>query len=554
MSRRRVFSARRYLAILTCVVPLAAACAPSAVPAQPAPPPVAPAAPAAMKQGGTFIMPAVQATPHLNFWPGGSFREGIALNQALEKLLMYDFQEGVDWRAGFTVKPGLAERWENPSPTTYVFHIRKGVKWHDGMQFTAEDVKWAYEELMNPANAYAAAANLALVESMEVADPYTLKLTLKGPSAVFLEGLGDRRIAIQSRHVAARGEKFENVVVGTGPYKLESYDRQKGVSYVRNPDYWQPGRPGADKVRVVWPLEASAMMAAFVAKQVDLVKVQDKAQFDVLQRQVPDMKHFSFVDDANDEVFMKLDHPPFDDPRVRRALHLALDRQQMVQVITFGQGIMNPPAVNGGRKGWVLSQEELGRLPGWRQPKDADLAEARRLLAEAGHSQGVAATVRFPGESQSSNKNVEMVAEQARRVGFDLKLEAMERGVFLKAAAEGDYQVLLQSLGSFAPERPWRGILHSRGAQNTMPVRDPELDALIDRQAVELDVEKRKQLFLQIQRHLLDKMYVLPLIAHAAFVAQHPYVHGWIDNYAGQAYNMDWSQLWLDVEKLPPGR
>ena len=537
------------------------ACQPGPVGPPAAPPPGAPSGPATtdeprapLKQGGTFILPATQVTPNLDYWEISGSAQSVGLQPALEQLLAYDFRERQDWRAGFTIMPRLAERWEIATPTTYVFHIRKGAKWHDGIEFTAEDVKWAYEMFLNPANGYRARGNLALVESMEVPDPYTLKTTTKAPSPTFLEGLADRNSVIQSRHVAARGEKFAEVLVGTGPYKLESFDRQKGINFVRNPDYWAKGRPGADQVRIIWPLDPVARLAAFVSKQGDILKLNSKPEFEVVQRQVPDLTPYVFLRDIESPFFLKLDQPPFNDVRVRKALHLAIDRQEMVQTMTFGLGIANPPLMNGGRTGWVIPQEELKTLPGYRQPKDQDIAEARRLLAEAGYPNGFRATVRIRAASSITGKQAEVAAEHARRVGIELKLEVLEDGVFAKAAKDGNYEIIVDTGSQFQPEQAWQNLLHSNGALNNMPIRDAELDALVERQATELDVEKRKQLFLQIQRHLLDKMYIIPGVSDVAYTVWHPYVHGWIDNFAGQAANPDWSQLWLDVEKLPSGR
>jgi len=548
-------------------VALAVGCAPA--PAPPpgpvAPAPAAPAAPAVpaapvpaapvqqAERGGTFQLAARQQVPHLNYWKDSGVAVNVGLNPIYERLVSFDYKPPEDWRADYRVVPWLAERWEQPDPRTYIFHIRKGVKWHDGTDFTAADVAWAYEYLRDPKNGFRGGANVREADTI-TAEGTTVRITTKLTSATFLSELADTNAPLQPRHIIEQGQKHEDVAIGTGPYKVASYDRQKGLELVRNDLYWQGGgKPYLDKVKIIWGVDASAMLAAFQTKQNDVLKVTDKVQFDTVKRLSPNMGSEVFQRDIVNGLWMHVDRPPYNDVRVRRALHLGIDRQRMVDALTFGLGMASPPAMHGGRTGWVIAQEELKTLPGWRQPKDQDIAEARRLLKEAG-AEGLKMVNRYTATHTTTPLESEVMAQQLKQIGVEMQLDPIELGAFLKAFQAGDFDVATDAFVRFAPERDWNNFAYSKGSGNSFGINDPELDRLIEAQAAELDVKKRQQLFVSIQRLMLDKMYVIPTLSHVGFTLWQPYVHGWVDNYAGQAANQEWSRLWVDVKDVPKDR
>ena len=170
---------------------------------------------------------------------------------------------------------------------------------------------------------------------------------------------------------------LDKEAVGTGPFRLTTWDPRGNATLVKNESYWISGRPYLDKVVLFYNFEASGAIAAFAAGKNDVVKVTDKAQFESVKAANPDAWGEPFAQNISDHLIMKIDRPPFGDVRVRRALHLALDRQEMLNTLSFGEGTMNPPGMNGARKGWSITQEELAKLPGYRQPRDQDLAEAK---------------------------------------------------------------------------------------------------------------------------------------------------------------------------------
>ncbi|MSQ26702.1 MAG: ABC transporter substrate-binding protein [Dehalococcoidia bacterium] len=502
--------------------------------------------------GGTFYLTTNTAPNSQHPHSDPTLGNFITNAPIYETLVKYDWSG--DYRDQYKILPWLAEKWERTDPVTYLFHLRKGVKFHDGSDMTAADVVWSLEYLRDPANRFRFSALLVDLDKISADDPYTIRMTTKGPSAAFLDNLADRYVVVLSKQAFDKGMNLEKESNGTGGFKIQTWDRQKGATLVKNPQYWTPGRPYLDKIQFFYGFDAAAAIAAFAARKNDVVKVGDKAQYDAIKATSPDAVGESFPQTISDHVFPKVDVPPFNDPRVRKAMHLAIDRGEMLSTLSYGLGTLNPPGMNGARKGgWSIAQEELKQLPGYRLPKDADLAEARRLLAEAGHAGGLKATMmydagftRYPGEAQ-------MVVSHLAKVGIQLTLDPRETATAQKAIRDGDYAMTFAQF-QYPAETDWSSLLHSKGSQAKSGIKDPELDRLIEQPYRELDVEKRKQNWIAVQRYLLDKLYVIPLITQVGFLATQPYVHGWGDNRAGQAVNQSFESTWFDTGKAPSER
>ncbi len=506
------------------------------------------------ERGGVFHIIGLRELPHLHPWTNQDANMGFYLRPIFDQLLDYDWKPFQDYREEYRLMPSLAESWDMKDRRTYVFHVRRDVKWHDGQPFTARDVKWSYEFLMDPAKALGPGAAVRSVESMALLDDFTLQIRTKTPDVLFLDGLVHHTVAILPQHAYERGESFEKVAVGTGPFKVESHDSQRGQVYVRHDGYWQPPRPYVGKIKIFPPQEEAGRTAAFIGRQNDVTKATDVKVAEPILRQNPRAKSMAFLRDIASDLSLKLDRPPFDDVRVRRAVHMAIDRQAMVKALTFEAGIFNPPGINGVRKSLAIPRAELEALPGWRQPKEQDLAEARRLLAEAGYGSGLSFVMKVDQAHLDNPAQAQVISAQLRSIGVDAKVQPLESGVYRRAESEGDYEMLILPLGRTQPERDWTLHYHSEGTLNKRPVRDAELDRLIDAQFQEFDPEKRRQLFLALQRLLLKEVYSIPLITYASTLLWQSYVNGWVDNQAGNANNQDWSQLWLTLADLPRDR
>ena len=556
---------RRVALPLLLALALVVACAPAAAPPPAAPAvapgapgaPAAPAAPAAPqpKKGGVLVFSASQPPDSIMPYKGGSIGEYIVFNGVYEGLVGWklapDLEVNEDYRSTYTIIPALADKWQVAADNrTHTFTMRQGAKWHDGQPVTVDDVLFSYGLLMDKANAYRGGTNLRDVESMEKVGADQLKIVLKAPAAEFLAGIGASNSAmfILPRHRADSLAAKE--VVGSGPFKVKAMDFQSKAVYVRNDEYKAPGGgPYMDGAELVFGLDRSGQLAAIAARKIDFHVVGDKKQMEPILKAAPDLKTFTFFQTNGNHLYFRLDKKPFDDYRVRKAMDLAIDRQALVQALYFGEGVINPPAGSGHKKGWGIPQEELLKLPGYRQPKDADIAEAKRLLAEAGYADGLKTSIMTAIGRTSTPPIAEAIAGQFRAVGIDMTIQAADRAAYNKKEKDGDFEINAALAAGDLPDERMFAFFYSKG--NTSFVNDPQLDALVERQSRTLDVAQRGRLHGEIQKLVYDKAYALGTVDPASFVLVQPWVHNITINRGAQPYPMDWSPIWLDADKIP---
>lgn len=554
----------RGLTTTALAVLVAAGCAPAAapVPAAPAAPGAAPApaqpalAPEAPKRGGVITYAPNNWADTLHPLKLGDVGERRVAGPIYETILVLKRPTpDSDFRINFDVDSWLAERWEQPNPTTVLLHVRKGIKWQDGTEFTAGDIVWTLQQVMDPQNAYPIRSRFKSGTSVTAEDKYTVKITLPQVQTDILANLADTNLMILPKHLGEQGTDFTKTAVGTGPLKIVSFDRAKAGVYARNESYWRQDQPYVDGMETYFGLDAASRNAAFLTKKIDLTAPADKVRRDEVTSRLPETKVATMHTDYGNSLVLKLDRPPYDDVRVRRAIHLALDRPGLIKVATFGEGIANPPGMPGHKAGWAIPPEELNKLPGFRPSKDQDIAEAKRLLAEAGYPDGFKTSVVYSRQRQSSPVIIEPVAGQLRNIGVDVTLDGRPNPEYRKAALEGSYEMLVDFTADMSFKRQAE-FLHSKGPLNKMGLRDEQVDRLLDIQDTVLDVAERRKAALELQRLLLDKMYVVPTIEMPAYQVWQP----WVKNYF---YNIGISELlestslaqvWLVQEQMPSDR
>lgn len=491
---------------------------------------------------------------NLNYYTETGGAASVTFGPVYESVVSLDYQPGKDFRTELKVVPWLAESWQRVDPTTYLFQVRRDAVWHDGAPITAADVVFSYQYARDPNNKFVAGSLLSTVDRIEMVDGHTFRLTTKGPSPLLLHNLAGTSLPIYPKHVAERGSKFEEVAIGSGPFRLEKFDRQSGATYVRHERYWRPDSPFIDGIKVVWPLDDAALLAAFATGNNDILQLQDKPQLDSARAVARDLQYGEYVNDSNDALYLRRDRAPFDDIRTRKAIHLAVDRQAILNIAWAGLGGINPPGMNGARTGWVIPQEELLKLPGYRQPKDQDLAEAKRLLAEAGYAQGLRFSLKYVQSFPRIPQNSQIIADQLRQIGTQVDLKPMERSAFLKDQQQGDFDAIYNPVGSFTPEHAWRNYFHSKGALNPGRVADAELDRLIEQLEMALEEDEQKRLYIAIQKLLFEKVYVVSTISPTGFAAWQPWVKDYVFNSLGQAYPRNWADIKLDTARVPSNR
>jgi peptide/nickel transport system substrate-binding protein len=462
-----------------------------------------------------------------------------------EGLLSFDYKPGEDFRREMKVVPYLAERWEQPDSTTYIFRLRKNVKWHDGRNFTADDVVFTLNYLRDTTNTCQQRGHLAGVKSVEKVDDVTVKITTHRPMAPLLENLAQREMVILPKHVHDAGRLFKDAsgVVGTGPMRLKVFDRNEKIVYEAFEPYWG-GRPNLDGIVAFFIGEPQSRLAGFIAKRLDLLRVADKAQNDAAVAQVPAAISEGFSSSNGYSIYMRVDRPPFNDVRVRRAIHLALNRHDMVKALSFGVGKILPPAVSA-ISSWAIPEEELLKLPGYRMPKDKDIADAKKLLKDAGYGGGLTFSIQAVSVWQNP-RIAEVAARQLKDIGIAVKLDFIEAGQYFANQRKGEFQAQLNGMTPEYLDASLHQYYFSKGGGNPARIADPELDRLIDLQHRTLDREKRHKLIRQIQEYLLENLYVVPTVEFGFYWIMQPYVHNLANSRSTSVIFYRAADVWLD--------
>ena len=471
------------------------------------------------KRGGTLAL-RMWDPPHWDHLQTISYKTHIPLTFTHSRLLKH--------KAGPSVVPGtfplegdLAESWSQPNDTTYVFKLRKGVKFHakppvNGREMTAEDVRYTVEHFLTTkgnANAYM----LRSVDKVEAVDKYTVKFTLKEPFAWFLDMLANpMAVAIIAKECV---EKFGDLkkaeaVIGTGPYMLDSYRPNIGITLVRNPNYFLPGLPHIDRVEMTVDEDNASRMSSFLAGKYDLgwefpgtINRTDWVQIkDTLKQKRPNLRTAEFPANVMSHISMRVDQKPFSDVRVRQAMSMALDRQGIIDAVAEGVGVTNP-AVPAALRDWSIPIGQLGE--GAKYLKH-DVAEAKKLLAAAGYPNGFPATVCFTTYGSTVLvDSTQLILKQLKDVGIDAKLDQKEYGAYIATCFYGKFDSM-----TYGPQTPFLepdnflfGQYFPGEMKNQSHINDPVVADMLVRQRRTFDGTKRREIVFDIQRHLAKQQY-----------------------------------------------
>ena len=421
------------------------------------------------------------------------------------------------------LEPRLAESWRAVNDTTWEFKLRKGVKFHDGSDFTAADVKFSIERIPavsgpNPTTIY-----IRRVKEVKILDPYTVQVITDGAAPTLPNDF--IRLFIVSAKAAkdfstkeTANEAFNSgkAAVGTGPYKYVSWQPKGDLVLARNDSYWGPKEPWARHVRKEIPNDA-ARVAQLKAGQLDLITRVPASDIEALKRDpkinvqtIDTVYVFNVELDLRDKALnvtakdgSPLDKNPLQDLRVREAIDLAIDRKALAEVAMEGLGKpanqMVTPSIFGFNK--ALGERKY------------DPAAARKLLADAGYPNGFKIQFSFtqdrlPGDRQVGTSIAQMLAA----IGIDAQANAQPAAVFFPARTRGDYSMSMSGWGTLTGEAHYTlsSLAHSNdkdkkmGAFNVLNYKNPVMDKLLQDAAIEMDVAKRRK-FLEDANALLEK-------------------------------------------------
>jgi peptide/nickel transport system substrate-binding protein len=408
--------------------------------------------------------------------------------------------------------PGLAVSWRATDPSTWEFKLRRGVKFHDGSDFTAEDVIFSLERPGTLAASPGPFTGFVKpIIARKIIDPWTIQMKTAAPYAMLPHDLNSIFIVSKKTAAGASTGDFNSgkAAVGTGPYKLVRFARGDRIELARNDAYWggQNGRPaGWDKVTLrILPAD-TARIAALLAGDVDAIENVPSADLTRLkanpnfrlEQKVSWRTLFLHMDQyrdhpphLSDKAGKPLTKNPFKDVRVRLALSKAINRRALVERVMEGYAIA---------AGNLVSPPVFGHVAAL-EPEIHDPEAAKKLLAEAGYPNGFSLTLHAPNNRYVNDEQIaQAVAQMLARVGIQTRVETMPASVYFAKARAGEFSFALLGWGSFSGDLALRALLATPnadkgyGAWNWGRYSNPKMDVLLEQGFATLDEKKREAL------------------------------------------------------------
>jgi peptide/nickel transport system substrate-binding protein len=486
--------------------------------------------------------PVAAGTPR----PGGNITEGRLLEaQGIDPhidltgldidMLMYTYL--YSWRASVeeAVLNNFVTDMELPDPLHFNFTLRPGIKnWPVGPaadeELTSADCYASFirrgTSISAPDRRYPQRFLPENGGKLETPDPYTFNIVLTRPFIPALQDMANPTWAIVPAKVIDKYQtRLSQVAFGSGPFMLDEFRGSERIVLKRHPNYFLDPHPWLDGIKIIVITEGSSLLAAFRSGQHDVNgSVLTKSQAEDLKAdgRFNVLKYPSLFYPV---IHMKVIREPFNDIRVREAIDLALDRDDIINVIDDGEGFYDGP-IQWPQVKWALPQDELRAF--YRH----DVARAKQLLEEAGLPNGFSAKMKLPkltGATVVIDTAV-LIKDQLAQVGIDIQLDEIEIGTFIgNTLLNGNFDMaFFPNLPYTEPDRPL-SFYHSKGVTGTgnwTNYTNPDLDKLIDAQAEEFDVEKRRQLILEAQRMILPEHGPqLTLTGGYSYAAHWNYVH-----------------------------
>jgi peptide/nickel transport system substrate-binding protein len=425
-------------------------------------------------------------------------------------LVMYD--QHVAQNSMQTIVPDLAESWSwSEDGKELTFNLRRGVKWHDGKPFTAADVKCTWDLLLgggseklrvNPRKTWY--LNLDRVTTKGDSEA---TFHLKRPQPALLALLASGWSPVYPCHVPARDMRTKPV--GTGPFKFVEFRPNEVVKTARNPDYWKPGRPYLDGIEWHIMPDRATRNLTFIAGTFDIISpygttvplLQD------IKDQVPGANCVMTSTNVSRNLIMNPEKPPFDNPEIRRAVALTLDRKAFIDIIGQGEADIGATMLPPPEGLWGMPPEMLATLPGYEPDTAKNRAQARKIMEKLGYGPDKRLSVALSSRNIAPYRDPAVILiDQVRDIYIDAVLEPVETANWFPKIYRKDYTIAINGTESGVddPDQQFYENFVCGAVRNYTGYCSAEVDKLIEQQSAEADPDKRKQLVWQIERRLAE--------------------------------------------------
>jgi peptide/nickel transport system substrate-binding protein len=485
----------------------------AARPAQPSSSATAASATAAAvqpKRGGELVTYLVEDPADWNDWASIQASKSTMLNLIRDRVFFFETGPSAS-PTSLKIIPGLAERWEQTDPTSLTLHLRQGVKWHDGSDFTSQDVA-ASILLQRDTQSNQFAYHFDWVSAIQTPDASTAVIKTSQPFGSLIPNLAQIYSDIAPKALVDKGhEALKASAIGTGPVMLK--EASKGVRYVlaKNPNYYVKGIPYVDQITYLILPDPTAIQSAFIAGQLHVLALGlngtlgNKGTSDtVLARAKGQLE--KYPNGAWQALALNAAKPPLNDSRVRQAISLAIDRPVLNQLVRQNEGYIN--AVVPSTLGDFLPKDPLNDLPNLKR----DVAKAKQLLAAAGNANGFVLEIEYSQEQTENKDTTELLQQQLAEAGIKVNILPMEHVAHLAYFAQKKFTGVCRVNAPFQePDDYIWAFFYSKGARNGGGWGKPELDTLLEQQRQATDTAQRQKLVLDAQKLITGEAYYPPL-------------------------------------------
>ncbi len=403
------------------------------------------------------------------------------------------------------MQPALAESWDiSEDQLTWTFHLREGVTFHDGSDFTADDVVYSYDRIID--EALTPSWRFAAITDVTAVDDYTVDISVSAPTPNLLALIGGYKgMAIVEESNVTSGDITTNPV-GTGPFSLAEYVSGDHITLTANAAYWG-GEPSVDSVEFRFISEGSTAITALQNGEIDWTDSVPVQQVSTL---VDDDSIDLFVAPSTDYWYLTLnqDREPWNDVRVRQAIAYAIDRDAILQATTYGTGVLNQLAIPE-QSGWYTEYDAYSYDPD----------KAQELFDEAGFT---GATLDFLATSDypETVTTAQILADALEPYGIDVEIRTLDFATWLEEEGAGNFDMFMLSwLGNLDPDDYYYAQHHSEGSFNFQGYSNAEVDALLEAGRTETDTEARKEIYAEAATMIADDVSYLYLYNPAVIQA-----------------------------------
>ena len=448
------------------------------------------------------------------------------------------------------IQPRLAEKWENKENTVWTFHLRPGITWSDGTAITAQDIVWSWQRLVSPltASPYSSyPGNMHIVNAKEIAegkkapetlgvkavDDATLEVTLTQPNAAFLAMLAHPSLVPIDKVLVNRfGEQWTKPehIVTSGPYKLSAWVVNERIVAERNPRYWDNQHTVINKVTWLPIHSEAADVNRYKAGEIDIVYTVPINQFAQLKKTMGDQLNVS-PQLATYYYEFNTTRPPFNDPRVRLALNMALDKDIIAEKV-LGQGQ---------RPAWLISQPDIGGVKlqnpeyaSW--PREKRIAEAKKLLSEAGYSDSHPLVFNLLYNTSESHQRVAIAASSMwkKNLGVEAKLQNQEWKTMLDTMHTHNFDAVRYAwIADYDDAATFLNNFRTGDSENTSQYSNPAYDEALKNAAKASDGVTRGKYYQQAEDLLAKDVPAVPVYHYVRTHLVKPWVGGFTPDKLG---------------------